>query len=149
MTPIQKISVLIDQKGTDAGTGEIIVKVIIQDITVTEITITAIIILERIRIIIHNPKIRINLRQIKVSILLVSYRVVKGEIITRLQQNNPNNSLNFQPSTSNNINCQEPVKRQRESQSGQSRMDVNFHQTATCLKRHIRTYQSPCEKKLS
>jgi len=65
--PVQKISVLIDQKGTDAGTGKIIVKAIIKDITGTEITITAIIMLKQIRI------IRINLRQIKVSIHLVSH----------------------------------------------------------------------------
>jgi len=52
--------------------------------------------------------------------------------LTQAQQNNPlNNTLNFQPSTSNNINRQGPVKRQRESQSDQSRMDVNFHQAAS------------------
>jgi len=49
--------------------------------------------------------------------------------LTQAQQNNPlNKTLNFQPSTSNNINRQGPVKRQYESQRDQSRMDVNFHQ---------------------
>jgi len=49
--------------------------------------------------------------------------------LTQAQQNNPlNKTLNFQPSTSNNINRQGPVKRQCESQRDQSRMDVNFHQ---------------------
>lgn len=48
-----------------------------------------------------------------------------------LIQGRQNNPMNHQPSTSNNASNNKPIKRQRESQSGQSRMDVNFHQTAS------------------
>jgi len=44
-------------------------------------------------------------------------------------KNRQNNPLNVQ--SPNNVYSNRPVKMQQESQSEQSRMDVNFHKTAS------------------
>jgi len=52
------------------------------------------------------------------------------EFRRNLDQGRAQNPLNFQASTSNN-SPNAPVKRQRENESTQNRMDVNFQQTAS------------------
>jgi len=54
------------------------------------------------------------------------------EFRRNLDQGRAQNPLNFQPSTSNN-SPNAPVKRQRENESAQNRMDVHFQQTASDL----------------
>jgi len=54
------------------------------------------------------------------------------ELRRNLDQGRAQIHLNFQASTSNN-SPSAPVKRQRENESAQNRMDVNFQQTASYL----------------